>query len=124
MVRATMMLLCLLLLAAAAGRYKAEVSVREARAEIRDLEGAKTEELSQIKILRAEIAYLENPDRLARLAARHTDLEPLAGSQLVTADEFLLALGAGPDEDFTREAPSGGDVIKHALAMADASAVE
>ncbi|MEQ1931590.1 MAG: hypothetical protein ABL957_13825, partial [Parvularculaceae bacterium] len=123
-VRATMILLCLLLLAAAAGRYKAEVSVREAREELKELEDAKMQELSGIQVLRAEVAYLESPDRLARIAARHTDLAPLAGSQLMTADEFLLALGESAEGAPTEDAPAHGDVIMHALAMADASALE
>ena len=41
MVRATMILLCFLLLAAAAGRYKAEVSVRDAKEELKALEKAR-----------------------------------------------------------------------------------
>lgn len=123
MVRATMILLCFLLLAAAAGRYKAEVSVREAREELKALEDAKAQEVSEIKVLRAEVAYLESPDRLAKIAARHTDLKPLAGTQLMTADEFVLALAGSPQLAPAREAP-GGDVIMHAIAMADASLIE
>jgi hypothetical protein len=119
MVRATMILLCFLLLAAAAGRYKAEVSVREAREELENLDRAKADELSEVKMLRAEVAFLESPDRLAKIAARHTDLAPLTGAQLLTADEFLLAL-AGPAEPATPQAPAT-DVIAHALAMADLS---
>lgn len=121
MVRITMILLCLLLAAAAAGRYQAEVSVRETRREIQELERAKAQELSEIQLLRAEIAYLENPDRLARIAAKVTDLEPLAGSQLMTADEFAVAFGGEADgpADF-----AGGDAIIHALAMADMKPVE
>ena len=124
MVRATMILLCLVLLAAAAGRYKAEVSVRDAREELKELEDGKSQELSRIQVLRAEVAYLESPDRLARIAARYTDLAPLAGSQLMTADEFLLALGEGAGSAPHENSPAEGDVIMHALAMADASALE
>lgn len=123
MVRATMILLCFLLLAAAAGRYKAEVSVREAKRELKALEDAKAQELSMIKVLRAEVAYLESPERLAKIAARHTDLGPLAGTQLVTADEFVLALAGAPAQNFAREAPAG-DVIMQALAMAEGSGLD
>lgn len=123
MVRATMILLCFLLLAAAAGRYKAEVSVREAKRELKALEDAKAQELSMIKVLRAEVAYLESPERLAKIAARHTDLGPLTGTQLMTADEFVLALAGAPAQDLAREAPAG-DVIVQALAMAEGSGLD
>lgn len=124
MVRVTMVLLCLLLLAAAAGRYKAEVSVREVRRELQDLEGVKARELSEIQVLRAEIAYLEGPARLARIAARHTDLGPLASAQLMTADEFVLALGGAANAGAVLDLPADADLILHALAMADAGAVQ
>jgi hypothetical protein len=118
-----MILLCFLLLAAAAGRYKAEVSVREAKRELKALEDAKAQELSMIKVLRAEVAYLESPERLAKIAARHTDLGPLTGTQLMTADEFVLALAGAPAQDLAREAPAG-DVIVQALAMAEGSGLD
>ncbi|MEE2693061.1 MAG: hypothetical protein VX640_16145 [Pseudomonadota bacterium] len=121
MVRITMILLCLLLAGAAAGRYQAEVSVRETRREIQELDRTKADELSQIQLLRAEIAYLENPDRLAKIAAKVTDLEPLSGGQMMTADQFVVAFGDGAAESGQL---AGGDVILHALAMADMKTVE
>lgn len=96
MVRLTMLLLCLLLAAAAAGRYQAEVAVRESRKEIEALKAARTSELQQIQTLRAEIAYLESPERLAALAAKLTDLEPLAADQLMSAADFRVAFGGAP----------------------------
>ena len=124
MVRITMILLCLLLAAAAAGRYQAEVSVREARRDIERLDAARVRELSSIQVLRAEVAYLENPDRLAKIASQVTDLQPLTGGQLMTADEFFLAFG----EPAVKIAPIAGthdeDVILKALAMADVQEAE
>ena len=95
MMRLTMFLLCILLAAAAAGRYQAEAAVRETRFELRRLEKEKADELTQIQVLRAEIAYLESPDRLSAIANKMTDLSPLSGTQLYSADEFELAFGAG-----------------------------
>jgi cell division protein FtsL len=117
-----MILLCLLLLAAAAGRYQAEVAVRETRRELNRLENEKARELSEIQVLRAEIAYLESPERLARIAERHTDLAPLAGAQLMTADEFLIALGSSGEQEPVG-APADVDLIRNALALADAGAM-
>lgn len=45
-----------------------------------------------IHVLRAEWSYLNRPDRLKDLAARHLDLEPLTGEQIATLDALLFAL--------------------------------
>lgn len=95
MLRITMLLLCLILAAAAAGRYKAEAAVRETRNELRQLEQTKSQELTRIQVLRAEVAYLESPERLAAIAEKMTNLEPLTGAQLMTADDFKVAFGDG-----------------------------
>lgn len=124
MVRITMIMLCFLLAAAAAGRYQAEVSVRQARQEIDALDSARAQELSQIQILRAEIAYLESPERLAKIASQLTDLEPLTGAQLMTADEFLVAFGDAQDAPRKPEPAVDQDVIMQALALADVRLAE
>lgn len=98
MMRLTMILLCFLLAAAAAGRYKAEAAVRETRLELRRLEHAKTLETSSIQALRAEVAYLESPERLAGVADAVTDLKPLSGAQLLTAEDFVASFGGEPRE--------------------------
>lgn len=96
MVRLTMVFLCLLLAAAAAGRYQAEVAVRDSRNEIARLKSERAMELQQIETLRLDIAYLESPNRLAQLAEKLTDLRPLATPQLMTADRFRVAFAADP----------------------------
>lgn len=124
MVRITMIMLCFLLAAAAAGRYQAEVSVRETRREIESIDRSIAKELSEIQVLRAEIAYLESPDRLAKIAARHTTLRPLSGAQLMTADEFLLAFSDSDTAPRRSAPPANRDVIMHAIAMADLGTVQ
>ncbi|MDZ7628211.1 MAG: hypothetical protein U5J99_07350 [Parvularculaceae bacterium] len=91
MMRFTTFLLCLILAAAAAGRYKAEVAVRDAKSELRALDRQKAEEVSAIQVLRAEVAFLERPERLAEIADSVPGLEPLTGAQLMTAEDFELA---------------------------------
>ncbi len=98
MMRLTMILLCFLLAAAAAGRYKAEAAVRESRIELRRLDRAKAQEVSAIQALRAEVAYLESPERLAGVADAVTNLKPLTGAQLMTAEDFVAAFGAADGE--------------------------
>jgi len=116
MIRITTIFLCVLLAAAAFGRYRAEVSVRELREDIQEIETSQVEELRSIQMLRAEIAYLENPDRLAKVAGTKTDLRPSESAQLVNAREFAALIG---DTDYVadEDAPAP-DVILHALAMA------
>lgn len=91
MMRLTTFLLCLILAAAAAGRYKAETAVRDAKSEIRTLDRLKSEELSSIQILRTEVAFLERPQRLAEIAGGVAGLAPLTGAQLMTAEDFEIA---------------------------------
>lgn len=117
MIRITTIFLCLLLAAAAAGRYRAEVAVREAREELRALEVSKAEEVRKIQILKAEVAYLENPERLTRIAEAKTDLRLAEMDQTLDAREFAAQIGA--DDVFADTRPSNEETIKHALAMAD-----
>jgi hypothetical protein len=119
MIRITTIFLCVLLAAAAFGRYRAEVSVRELREDIERIEMSMADETRAIQMLRAEIAYLENPDRLAKIADAKTDLRPSESVQFVNAREFAALLG---DDSYVAEedavpAPDG-DVIRNALAMA------
>lgn len=117
MIRITTIFLCVLLAAAAFGRYRAEVSVRELRKDIERIETSQAEETRAVQMLRAEIAYLENPDRLAKIAGAKTDLRPSASGQIVSAREFAALIGG--EEYIAEEDPAPeGDVIRNALAMA------
>ncbi|WDI30387.1 hypothetical protein PUV54_10500 [Hyphococcus flavus] len=116
MIRISTIFLCIILAAAAFGRYRAEVSVRELREEIDRIETSQVEEIRSIQMLRAEIAYLENPERLARIADTKTDLRPSTGDQLMGVREFALAFGL---EDAGEDAGSEPDnTILNAMAMA------
>jgi hypothetical protein len=118
MIRITTIFLCVLLAAAAFGRYRAEVSVRELRNDIEKIETSQLEELRAVQMLRAEIAYLENPDRLAKVASAKTDLRPSSSDQLVNAREFAALFGDEDEADEEAPATPNSDVILHALAMA------
>lgn len=94
MLRISTFLLCVLLAAAAAGRYQAEVQVRQEREAIRNLEAESKEEERRIQVLKAEVAWLESPDRLSKIAREKTGLEPLTGQQLLTSREFVSVVTA------------------------------
>ncbi len=125
MVRVTMIFLCLILAAAAAGRYQAEVRVRQAREALAEIEAAKAREEEQIRLLRAEIAYLEGPERLSLIAEKVTELKPLTGAQLMTAEDFSLAFGesaGGSPAKPGRGAPPAPEPIAVASAAPAAAA--
>lgn len=124
MIRITTIFLCVLLAAAAFGRYRAEVSVRELRKDIERIETSQVEELRSIQMLRAEIAYLENPDRLTKVAEAKTDLRPSTAEQVVNARQFAASF-SGDDLPAIEGGPTPeGDVILHALAMAQLADAE
>jgi hypothetical protein len=121
MLRITMILLCFLLAAAAAGRYQAEADVRETRQEIRDLDRLKSQEERQIQVLRTDITYLESPDRLARVAAKTTDLRPLSAAQLMSADDFVAAFGSSVPPSLS---PGAFAPVRNAVAQTDIALAE
>lgn len=118
MIRITTIFLCVLLAAAAWGRYRAEVSVREARKELEQLQTSKAEELRSIQLLRAEVAYLENPERLSKIAEAKTDLRPTDRFQTVDAQQFAAAFDENAIPIEEDSLPPANDVILNALAMA------
>ncbi len=124
--RLSLFVLCVLLFAAAAGRYHAEAGLRAVEREIASLEARREASAREIQMLRAEIASLENPDRLADLAAAHTELRPLSSAQFLTADDFMIAFGRN---ETLEGAESGGretpirDAAPTALAAAGPSAL-
>ena len=125
MIRITTIFLCLLLAVAAAGRYRAEESVREIRNDIEKLEQERKIEEQRISTLRADIAYLESPERLAKIAKAKTTLRAPETAQFLTASDYIASFGDGAiDELAPPNAPMNGDTILHALAMASLSRVE
>jgi len=124
MIRITTIFLCMLLAAAAAGRYRAEVSVKEARSELKRLEISKWEELRSIQMLRAEVAYLENPDRLSKIAEAKTELRPSSREQLLTARQFVVIMNGAEGETGVETTPVPADVITNAIAMAQLANAE
>ena len=119
MFRITTLFFCALFLAAVAGRYRAEESVQNAREELLKLEAEQFEEIRQVKMLRAEIAYLENPERLARIAKATTDLRPPVTTELMTASEFRNAI-LGEGSVLPPVSPAG-PISNNAVAVAQLS---
>ena len=83
-------------------KYDAQVEVRR----IKDLKVEIRREAQTINILRAEWSYLNQPDRLKRLAERYTKLMPLSASQIVTINN--LPDRRRDNADFVQDKRLGG----------------
>ncbi|GJL95614.1 MAG: hypothetical protein DHS20C05_20190 [Hyphococcus sp.] len=121
MFRITTIFLCVLLTAAAIGRYRAEESVRKTRIELNSLETSRLQELESIQILRAETAFLENPERLAKIAEAKTDLRPSTQEQMMTERQFASAMHGTEFDEVPLADETPADTISNAIAMAQLS---
>jgi cell division protein FtsL len=103
--------------------YRAKTEAHAARERLDALTVLVEEERQASNTLRAEIAFLERPERLRALAARHLGLEPTDPTRELTLEQTLLALGA-PDPNaprYAEAAPAAGEPDASAVAMAEAA---
>ena len=82
----------ILALALAIGLYRAKTEADTARARVRQLEGEVAAAKAELKILSAEVAVLESPERVEKLARDKLGLKPAAPAQV----KPLSSLAAGP----------------------------
>jgi hypothetical protein len=66
--------------------YAFKTSAGAERTDISDVETQIQGETRQVRLLRAEIAHLESPDRLERLAGQYAGQAPVAAKQEVTPE--------------------------------------
>lgn len=64
----------------------------EARAYVRKLEHKLEQEQAEVRMISAEIAHLESPERLHKLAAQHLDLQPVKAGKVLTLEEAIAIL--------------------------------
>jgi len=64
--------------------YYVKISAQSAKSEMRRLEAQIDKEVIALNVLRAELAYLENPARLQALAEENLGLQPTEIGQIVT----------------------------------------
>lgn len=94
MIRAVNSIALIIAAVLAVALYRAKTEAHDARERVANLAVMVEEERRQAAVLRAEIAFLERPERLRVLAQRHLGLEPTDPAQEVVLEEVLLALGA------------------------------
>lgn len=119
MIRISTIFFCLLLAAAAAGRYRAEATVRADRQAIEKLEQEIRAEEQEISALQMQVEVLESGPRLAELAYSELNLRAVAPDQLTRTDEFARLAGIAVEAPAERRYRPGSDFIINAIAMAD-----
>ena len=105
---------------AAGGRFHAESSVREARAELRDVRAAIAEAAAEESRLRLEVEVLESASRFEEVNARTLRLAAPEPGQLTTGGAFARRIGRAG----ARAAPSDSDTIANAITMAAPDAAD
>ncbi len=120
MIRISTIFFCLLLAAAAVGRYRAEASVRAERAEIDQIEQGIKQEQARISKLQLEVEVLESPKRLAQLGAANKNLQPIQPHQVLTAEKFAALMG----DEAAQDQPANESFIVDAIAMSDLGTVQ
>jgi hypothetical protein len=85
--------------------------VQRREAELRGLEVAIAAERAALGRLRAEWAMLNQPSRIARLAAAYLELQPALPGQIVTVEDIPLRLDLElAERRLMARLPSGGEV--------------
>lgn len=69
--------------------YLVKINALETKTDIQKLKSAIAQEEQAVKLLSAELAYLQNPDRLSKLANEYLQLQPTKGAQNISLDEAM-----------------------------------
>ena len=69
--------------------YYVKTRSQTANQEVLRLERLVLKEESAIKVLQAEIAFLENPDRLRGLSDIYLSLQPISAENMISIDDIL-----------------------------------
>ncbi len=85
------------------GLYYVKTRAQSAKKEVRRLERLISQEEASLQVLKAEIAYLENPQRLMELSEQHLGLKPIANDNVISISDIAVRFplrdsDAGVDE--------------------------
>lgn len=93
-----------LLVAVIVGVYLAKTMAGRERSEIAKIERQIKSEKARIRLLQAEVAHLEQPGRLERLAVVYLKMETVGAHREATVDQIVDVARAGPPKK--AQAPS------------------
>jgi cell division protein FtsL len=85
-----------LLIAIILGVYLAKTVAGRERAEIAKIERQIKSERQRIRLLQAEVAHLEQPGRIERLAVAYLKLEPVTANRETEVEKIVEVARAGP----------------------------
>ncbi len=76
--------------------YYVKISAQSAKSEMRRLEAQIAKEELALNVLRAELAYLQNPDRLRMLSAETLGLQPTSVEQIAKESDIAILFAKSP----------------------------
>ena len=88
------------------GLYYVKTRAQSAKKEVRRLERLITQEEASLRVLKAEIAYLENPERLMELSEQHLGLTPTDNDNVISLSDIAIRF---PLRDSDERAGEGAD---------------
>jgi len=86
------------------GLYYVKTRAQSAKKEVSRLERLISQEEASLSVLKAEIAYLENPARLKELSSKHLNLEPVEVENVMSVSDIASRF---PLTDGSRDKESG-----------------
>ena len=87
--RMTGFLLFLIGVALTVGLYYVKTRAQTARKQVVKLERQIAQEEASLRVLQAEIAYLENPERLKSLSETHLGLQPIVVKDVIQVKDIV-----------------------------------
>ena len=103
--RLTGFLLFLIGVALVVGLYYVKTRAQTARKEAVKLERQIEREEASLRVLRAEIAYLESPERLKDLSAQHLSLAPVSVNDVIRVKDIAAQFPLREPEPIEGEGP-------------------
>jgi len=79
------------------GLYFVKTRAAQAKSHVRKLVHTVAQEEVSVRMLKAEIAHLENPQRLSTLADKHLNLQPVEAERTLTLEQAAKQLPKKPD---------------------------
>ncbi len=73
-----------------AALYVTKTKAQSVQKDMERLQSELTQEQSNIRVLEAEIAHLQNPARLSGLAKTHLETGPTKAGQMITLDDLVV----------------------------------
>jgi cell division protein FtsL len=95
-----------LLLVLALGSYAFKTFAEAQSVDTADVQGQINQEQKRIRLLKAELAHLEGPDRIERLSTQYLALAPVDPKREITAEALPRLAAQGGDRVLAKKVPA------------------